>query len=135
MNSIEPTEQDIKKWVKALRSGIYKQCQDTLCEVTHGQPTFCCLGVATKVFNPNINLTGTNYHMPSDILELPQSWLTEIDRQFENKTEISLVTLNDSGIRASWHNFMLNSDTTLYSFTFDEIADLLEAVYIHKVLQ
>lgn len=39
---------DLRKWVKALRSGEYEQCTGEL-ENAKG---FCCLGVACKVFIP-----------------------------------------------------------------------------------
>lgn len=37
------------KWVKALRSGKYKQAKDALCSFDeHGKPSgYCCLGVLT----------------------------------------------------------------------------------------
>jgi hypothetical protein len=39
------------KWVKALRSGEYLQCQDTLHKKnSEGQDTFCCLGVLTNLY-------------------------------------------------------------------------------------
>lgn len=37
------------KWVKALRSGKYKQGKNTLHEV-NGQPSFCCLGVLCDLY-------------------------------------------------------------------------------------
>ena len=38
-----------EKWLQALESGEYKQTQDNLC--VDGK--YCCLGVATHVFNPD----------------------------------------------------------------------------------
>ena len=38
-----------EKWLQALESGKYKQTQGELCE----GGKYCCLGVATHVFNPD----------------------------------------------------------------------------------
>ena len=40
------------KWVKALRSGKYKQCQEKLCNVNGqtGEESYCCLGVLTDLY-------------------------------------------------------------------------------------
>jgi hypothetical protein len=42
----------MKKWVKALRSGKYKQCQESLCKIStdDGSESFCCLGVLTDLY-------------------------------------------------------------------------------------
>ena len=42
---------DVKKWVKALRSGEYKQARRDLCkEDDSGECSYCCLGVACDIF-------------------------------------------------------------------------------------
>jgi len=42
----------MKKWVKALRSGKYKQGRGTLCQVDKkGNESFCCLGVLCDLYN------------------------------------------------------------------------------------
>lgn len=42
----------MKKWVKALRSGKYKQGRGTLCQVDKkGNKSFCCLGVLCDLYN------------------------------------------------------------------------------------
>ena len=42
----------MNKWVKALRSGKYKQCREKLCNVNGqtGEESFCCLGVLTDLY-------------------------------------------------------------------------------------
>ena len=41
----------MKKWVKALRSGNYKQCKEDLCQVDDkGNLSYCCLGVLTQLY-------------------------------------------------------------------------------------
>lgn len=41
----------MNKWVKALRSGKYKQCKADLCQVDDkGNLSYCCLGVLTQLY-------------------------------------------------------------------------------------
>lgn len=107
----------IQKWCTALRSGEYKQGIETL-QSTKG---FCCLGVACSVVILPKNTTRKHsgyLHgaFPDDQLYAPK-WLQNINYDFGDLTGKSLSDLNDSG-----------------KYNFNEIADLLEAVYIHKVL-
>ena len=106
----------IQKWCDALRGGEYKQDRKTL----QTQNGFCCLGVACKVFIPRGKLAKMNSllggELPNDQRYSP-NWLKDINDDFNDKTRVELTMLNDSG-----------------NYNFNEIADLLEAVYIHKVL-
>lgn len=117
--SVTPTKKDILKWTAALRSGRYKQTTDSL-QDGHG---YCCLGVACKEFIPEEELRLTDDEavisgeLPIDQPEAPY-WLRYINTEFAMITSLGLSDLND------------NED-----FTFDEIADVLEAVYVHKVLE
>jgi hypothetical protein len=48
-------EQQLKeKWVKALRSGEYKQGRDELKSSTDDGFEFCCLGVLCDIVNPEL---------------------------------------------------------------------------------
>ena len=38
-----------KKWLKALRSGKYKQGKERLRETTEGKQEYCCLGVLSDI--------------------------------------------------------------------------------------
>ncbi len=112
------SKKDAQKWIDALRSGEYIQ--------THGllqdKDGYCCLGVACKLFIPHDQLEmkmNSNYISggnPADQTNCPE-WLMYIDRKFNNKTKSGFVTLNDNE-----------------RFTFDEIADCIQAVYIEGVL-
>lgn len=114
---MKPSKSNIEKWCAALRSGEYKQGRGYL------QPTintFCCLGVACKVFSPehpNANGRFPAACAPSTVTKDPQ-WLVDVNRDFNKRSGESLIGLNDS-----------------LHLTFDEIADCLEAVYIHEVLK
>jgi len=112
------TVKQIKKWVFALRSGDYKQTTDAL----QDKNGYCCLGVACKVFIPKNKLVFQNGFLKGSIPEFFQintpKWLKDIDFTFDKLTEKSLPVLND-----------------IDNLTFDEIADCLELVYIHKILK
>jgi len=110
-----------EKWIAELRSGKYQQTSAAL-QDKYG---FCCLGVACHVFIPSDQIQldldgritgGMPYNQPGSPL-----WLSGINNDFERKTGEELADLNDG--------------TTEYgSFSFDEIADLIQLVYIHKIL-
>jgi hypothetical protein len=113
--SNEHKREDIKRWIRALRSGDYKQGAGRL-QSTKG---FCCLGVACDLFAqnapryPNGALMGVfPFHGPNFPF-----WVSDIDAEFYHLTNNYLSSLNDIDL-----------------LTFDEIADCLQAVYIHKVL-
>lgn len=116
----KPTKKEITDWCNALRSGEYKQTKGRL----QDEDGFCCLGVLYKTQIPEDKIryrnNGKDYifgglpkHQPN-----AKKWMKNIDTSFDYMTSHSLIDLNDE----------------LY-FTFDEIADLLEAVYIHEVLK
>jgi hypothetical protein len=115
--NLEPAVRDIQKWVKVLRSREYAQTTGWL----QDERGYCPLGVACKVFIPKQNqdfdssemLTGG---MPIDQPHAPM-WLKSIDGDFHAKVGVSLSALNDTS-----------------ELSFDEIADLLEAVYVYRVL-
>jgi hypothetical protein len=114
----KPNKEQVQQWVSALRSGKYKQTTGTL-QDSNG---YCCLGVACDIFIPQHKIQ-TRFHSLNMCGECPMDqeyspkWLKRINGHFEKQTGIEIVDLNDR------HNF-----------SFDEIADLLEAVYIHEVL-
>lgn len=112
----KPSKKDIKIWSKALRSGKYKQAMDNL-QNEHG---FCCLGVACKVFVPEYTKTANGWLLGGipKITGGAPMWLSDVDYHFRAITGFGLTMLNDG-----------------LDFTFDEIADILEAVYIHEVLK
>ncbi|HEX6431806.1 MAG TPA: hypothetical protein VF008_29145 [Niastella sp.] len=114
--SLKINKRQFKKWIAALDSGEYKQCQLQL-QDAYG---YCCLGVGCKVvihekmqFKKDDRLYGT---FPNDQL-MALAWLTGINDDFEKKTGRYISWLNDSD-----------------GYTFPEIATLLELVYIHKIL-
>jgi hypothetical protein len=117
-----PTPKQAQRWANALRSGKYKQITGRL----QGSNGYCCLGVGCEVFIPKDKQLRTESLSSIRILigGLPSAssqpgapkWLRAVDGDFYNKTDEHLHTLNDEG------------------YSFDEIADLIELVYVHKAL-
>lgn len=117
MEITKELQKNIKIWVKALRSGKYQQDTSQL----QTKMGFCCLGVACEIFSHDPirtsdgRLTGG---FPYTYRGAPL-WLEKINDDFGNRVQgFILSVLNDEE-----------------KFTFNEIADCLEAVYIHKVMQ
>lgn len=59
-----------KKWIAALRSGEYKQGQQTLC--SYADSKYCCLGVAAKISGANfLEIVGKQWVKLDSDLNLP----------------------------------------------------------------
>lgn len=120
--------QDIKqKWIKALRSGEYKQTTGNLCslgEKGDSTPRFCCLGVLSELM-PKIQ----KYDSPSGY------------RHYEGEPELLPEEVQDwSGVKSDDGVFdqpipnPLDKDGVLYSLVecndngldFKNIADIIE---------
>lgn len=126
---MKPTKKQILKWTKALRSGKYKQTKGVL----QDEKGYCCLGVACDVFTDRKNLKYKILEDGSKAIagELPEDqdvapkWLVDINNEF-SKIGPSLSTLNDEGLGYPYKE--------KNGLNFNEIADLLEAVYVHGAL-
>lgn len=128
---ISPRKETIAKWTAALRSGKYKQTTGHLQDIKG----MCCLGVGCNIFIPEKKkikdaggmLEGS---MPVTQVGAPQ-WLKDISLDFQHRFEKSFEADYDNTEYEGMELFEFN-DTA--GFSFDEIADLLELVYIHKAL-
>lgn len=127
-------KKQIEKWIAALRSGEYGQGKGTLNSAPN---EFCCLGVACKLYDKKpLYYTCDNHKLMAGSFPTFSShkknnipkWLHEINEDFCMQTGYSLSQLNDSGLTESGNAFDRER------FTFEEIADLIEAVYLRKVL-
>lgn len=110
---------EIQKWIDALRSGKYAQG----CYQLQTKDGYCCLGVACEEFIPRdeqvLDHGRLDGGLPSySIQPGAPEWLTQIDQDFYFYTGTHLTDLNDH-----------------LALTFDEIADLLQAVYIEKAVR
>lgn len=110
-------KENVEKWVKALRSGDYKQGQFNL----NKDGKFCCLGVACELFKDELKLEvtvirvgranygATKYNgVASDLPEEVMNYLG-LKSPYGNFRGGSLAALNDVGT------------------SFNEIADLIES--------
>ncbi len=117
----QPTVEDAQKWADGLRSGKYRQGRYRLENSDH---ELCCLGVACKIFIPDEDLRksdGIIIGSYPSCLNQPAVplWLEEINKDLINKINKSFSVLND---------------VTDDNLTFDEIADIVELVYVHRIL-
>ena len=103
-------KKEMKKWIKALRSGDYDQTKKCL----QDEKGYCCLGVACEVLIPK---SKQQKYSSSDFLQglspfnqiHSPRWLKYISVEIAKLYGVSLMNLNDK------HNY-----------TFNDIADLLE---------
>lgn len=112
-------QRQLKKWIRELYSGSWKQTRSVL----QDDSGYCCLGVACELFIPKDKLelrkggvmTGQFPHNQKNAPE----WLKGINDDFKKRVGgyPSLDDLNDGK-----------------EFTFEEIADCLQLVYIHKMV-
>lgn len=128
------TEKDKKqflKWITALRSGKYNQSSGTLQDANG----FCCLGLGCVITTAKNKLdynlfSSTKFisgWLPNSQDNAP-SWLKIINDDFEFKAKSKFFSPDISNYPARLSLSMLNDE---HGFTFDEIADMLELVYIH----
>lgn len=114
------TKKQAQKWANALRSGKYSQTQ----RVLQDSKGYCCLGVACEIFIPKSKRILNNVGqlagvIPSDQKKVP-TWLKDVEYHqlpIYMDDNIYLTELNDT-----------------YDFSFDEIADIIELVYVHRAL-
>lgn len=116
-------KKQVEKWVRALRSGKYKQTDSAL----QDSKGFCCLGVACDILIPTkykrIDSQGFLVGTFPPAQDGAPRWLKNVDRDFNSRFQGSffessaLTFLNDSG-----------------NYTFDEIADLIQLVYLEGAL-
>lgn len=104
-------KEDIKKWCTALRSGKYKQTKGSL----QDSEGYCCLGVAVDLFVPDYPKGSTGYLQGALPSFAAPEWLQKISSEVEEKEDYSLTYMNDKQGR-----------------TFNEIADVLEELYLSK---
>lgn len=124
------SKENVRKWVDALRSGEYEQTTGRL----RDDAGFCCLGVACDLYGKEKNVAweedgvflGRNDLLPPAVRE----WLG-LDR---NNPELAYISPGDDDIVVGTSSYgvylpasELNDD---YGWTFEQIADAIEAVYL-----
>jgi hypothetical protein len=114
----------MKKWVKALRSGKYKQGRDLLKQLdSKNQPRHCCLGVLCELYNEEmkknhkkslvIEKTSNGFWVNSGLPTVVMNWSGVRDSTGFIENDLCLTNLNDSGkgfktianiIEKNWEN-------------------------------
>lgn len=104
-----------KKWLKALRSGRYRQTTSSLCELESG--SYCCLGVAARV-------CGVPKSQLLDITDLSKKpCLLKVKERLRLRDSNGLL-LHGHGPKATYQS--LTNVNDYERLTFDEIADFIE---------
>lgn len=108
-----------RKWIKALRSGKFKQTAGVLCRMTEGQSDYCCLGVACQV------LGGVKRHDKQGGVVKFGREDTNLPRLLVNK--LGLVDgLGSPARKFDGGNPELTERNDTYCQSFNKIADALE---------
>ena len=116
----------MKKWIKALRSGKYKQGRYFLKQLDRkNQPRHCCLGVLCELYNEEmkknhkkslvIEKTNNSFWVNSNLPKVVMNWsgVRDSDGAIENDEHLCLTNLNDKGkgfktianiIEKNWEN-------------------------------
>jgi hypothetical protein len=98
-----------KEWVKALRSGKYKQAKNVLFNADRN--AFCCLGVACDISGVSREeWHGSNYTVLPQEVQEKLNLRSKCGRFLDAGIYTSLVMLNDS-----------------LGYSFDQIADIIES--------
>jgi hypothetical protein len=121
---------DVKKWVKALRSGAYQQGEGSLCEEDEisGDCDYCCLGVACDILTesswikiPHSNLwsIGKNeeFVIPATGDKYGWGWT-------ETTSFPSLETLKEMGLDTAYAQELAELNDG--GWTFERIANKIE---------
>lgn len=120
-----------QKLVEALRSGRYNQYKGGL-KSPREKNSFCCLGVACDISNMGFWTITDNYLTPYGesggyLTKAVINWLGWQDKKGTTSIETTIETKDDSTHHASLASF--NDE----GFTFDQIADIIEAgLVLHK---
>lgn len=96
------------KWLKALRSGKYKQGKEFLYTVCGDEHQFCCLGVLAHIASPvpwrRDNSSSSVYLFDGDPALLPESFRRKVG--LDEEAQDKLISMNDNGKRfktiANW---------------------------------
>lgn len=122
-----------KKWVKALRSGKYKQGKTYLKQVYYnGQAHHCCLGVLCELYNNTMKKKSITVWNRKKTLSTQISSKTSTEPNyvtFNGKAgELPGVVMEWAGINSPLGNFEIYSlaDLNDRGATFESIANIIE---------
>jgi hypothetical protein len=90
------------RWLRALRSGRYKQGTFALCRVNGKERSYCCLGVACALAERSGVISGkrlkTIKSFDGNILSLPDKVGAWLGLNMRQSIIEKLITLNDDGV-------------------------------------
>lgn len=93
-----------KKWVKALRSGKYKQGTEALKFTYDGEAEFCCLGVLCDIVGDKVSIK-QNLDIPRNST-LKKVGLPTVDKHDpfydSDSVVVKLARFNDGGMSFNW---------------------------------
>lgn len=123
-----------KKWIKALRSGKYKQCKSTLKTYnSKGQPQHCCLGVLCELYNQDMKknkkktLSEKTLHHPNHLYGVAEF---NSNRDHLPKKVVDWAGMNDNvggfGDKSNYNRWNCLSDLNDNGKTFKTIANIIE---------
>jgi hypothetical protein len=128
-------EKQFMTWLAALRSGKYKQAKGTL----QNENGYCCLGVACEILIPE-DKQEKSFMDKYLIGKMPISqtnsplWLRNLNYDFSKRANVELTQLNDGANLEYVDAYDIETSET-QTLTFEEIADVLEAVYVDGILE
>lgn len=109
---------NLRHWAAALRTGFYTQGVEKLIEDTDGEPRFCCIGVASRLFGAELEKTGaSNYSAGCTVWRSTNSGLDDSSIQVPEVREACGLTKDDLRFLADRNDAGRN---------FNQIADDLE---------
>lgn len=115
----------IDKWIKALRSGKYKQCTGALCDIPVSMDAhYCCLGVLTLLYaKDHVALMDGTQMLPDDVIRQLES---EEGQDYIRMQDITLYVDPGNGNIEDSTATALNDD---WGYDFNQIADAIENTF------
>lgn len=114
-----------KAWVKALRSGKYRQGTGTLCRQVRPRVEFCCLGVACAIAELpwQFNRNGLVYFSDQIVKE---GWYEDLDFPLldANSSKVPETFARDIGLSPRAQEQLISMNDSGKSF--EEIADWID---------
>lgn len=133
MSKLKLPREFAEKWIKALKSGEYKQGRHTLYDNVDDEKVYCCLGVACLVGGATEEDLLDYYGDPSEKIEEEyQQNITPEELWDESDLAFLCYNMND-GLTFNSTSYMKRKELIQQyigdrtePFTFEEIADWLE---------
>ncbi len=130
---MKPNKENLRKWVKALRSGLYKQIKGVLkiskstkdvglSRLNFSKDGYCCLGVACEIYRQE---TGEGFWNGADEFVTPLSHYPEA--QVLTIPVMDWLGIASSNPKVSGHYLAEWNDKE--NASFEQIADLIEEKY------